>query len=192
MARLILLALMLLLAAAAVLGLRACTEQAERPVAKANPQVADAIVGLPDGETLIAAKGSVGRGLIDWLDASEGSMASFEVGGREFVEGSATPTAEGAGRLPRLVMILRAYPDVHVTIVGHSGPSGDPAADKELSRARAQFVADELLAGGLEAARVSIRAAGSAEPLPADSPLRAGGASDNRVSLTLTRPKARF
>ena len=195
MARIILLGLLLLLAAAAVLGLRACDDRAERaahPVTAVNPETADQIVGLPDGETLVAAKGSVGRGLIDWLDARKRRAASFEVGGREFAEGTATPTPEGAGRLPRLIMILRAYPEVHVTIVGHSERSSDPAADIALSRARAEFVAGELIAGGLEKSRVDVRAAGSATPLPADSPLRAGGASNERGSLILTRPEAHF
>lgn len=189
MTKLLSLGFMALLVAAITLSLRTCERRASQPepMERVTPEAADEIIGLPDGGTLIAAKGTPGRRLIDWLDSRVAGSQSFEVGGREFEPGSAAPTREGAGRIPRLVMILRAYPDIQVVIVGHARASGDPKADLALSEARAKFVAEELRQSAVEQERLSIRAAGSSEPLPSDSPLRAGGASDDRVSLVLTR-----
>lgn len=192
MARLFLLALFVLLVAGVTLAIRSCDRHAsetEQSAAKVDPKAADAVIGLPDGATLIAAKGSIGRRLIDWLSSSEGSSETFEVGGREFPKGSAAPTPEGAGRIPRLVAILHGYPDVDILVVGHAEPSGDAVADATLSRARAQYVVGELRKAGIAENRLSLRGAGSLEPLPADSPLRSEGASNDRVSLKLTRRK---
>ncbi|PTD19019.1 OmpA family protein [Sphingomonas fennica] len=193
MVRLIFLSLFLLLVAAGALALRSCDARSDNPVpeeAPLNAAVADVIVGLPNGATLVAQKGTVGRQLIEWLAMNDGKAMPFELGGKEFLPGSTNPTVEDSGRLPRLVMMLKAYPDVDVQILGHARASGDERADIALSEARARFVVDRLRKEGIGEDRLSAKGVGSSQPLPPDSPLRAGGATDDRVSLVLVRRAA--
>lgn len=157
------------------------------PTASAVPPNWDSIVALPNGSSMLAPKGTVGRTLIDWLASKDPRATTFELGGRQFPAGKSVAVAGDDGRIPHLVMVLRAYPDVDMEVVGHSHVSGNAQADQALSLARATYVANEVAREGIAMSRVTARAAGSAEPLAADSPLRAGGATDDRVTLTLHR-----
>lgn len=51
-----------------------------------------------------------------------------------------------------------------VTIVGHADTSGSPAYNLELSRRRAQAVADRLVALGVDRSRIALNARGESAP----------------------------
>ena len=55
----------------------------------------------------------------------------------------------------------REHPNVPVTVSGFADPDGSPQANRDLSRTRAQVVADELTAQGVAAQRVRVDARGS-------------------------------
>lgn len=184
MTRLLFLGFFVGLVLACSLAMKAC--QATQPFESSTGGTAG-IVGLPDGSTLTAAKGSVGRGLIDWLESDRAGSASFELGTREFAPRSLRPTVDADSRIPRLTMILKAYPDIDVQVVGHTSASGDLNADLQLSRRRAELVVKELRDGGISGSRLDSSGVGSTSALPAGSPLRKGGETDDRVSLVLTR-----
>jgi len=61
------------------------------------------IVSLPDGATLFAPDGTIGRTLADWLERHETSGRYFNLGDNQFIGETAEPTAESRGRVPRLV-----------------------------------------------------------------------------------------
>lgn len=184
MARLLLILFPILLAAAIILSIRACQNQ------PSNVEIRDAekagLVALSDGSTLIAKDGTVGRDLVDWLASRGSARESFEVGGHQFVGRTMEPTAETLGRIPRLVAMLKANPDVKAVIVGHTDPSGDATADRVVALKRAQTLADLLEDGGIDAERLTVESVGASEPV-ASNETQKGRAANQRVSLILMR-----
>ena len=54
-----------------------------------------------------------------------------------------------------------AHPAAEVHVIGYADPEGSPQANRDVSRTRAQVVADGLTADGVAAQRVHIEGAGS-------------------------------
>jgi outer membrane protein OmpA-like peptidoglycan-associated protein len=183
LSRLIVLLLFGSLTTAAVLAIQSCQD---RPAPETQASSGDiGIVALPDGSTLLAEEGTIGRELVDWLESGEKSR-SFELGGQEFAGRSSEPTNEAAGRLPRLIALLKAYGNVGIRIIGHSDKSEDEAADQALSEERARAVAETIEAGGISRDRISVEGRGGNEPV-ADNASPEGRAHNQRVSIVLTR-----
>lgn len=133
---------------------------------------------------MIAAHGTVARGLVDWLAESENESGTFELGGQEFVGRTADPTPESLGRLTRLVAMLKAYPRVHLLVVGHSSASSDHQQDYALSMARANRVIDLLKQAHISPRRLKAEGRGAQDPLQGT---HGSSPRNDRVTLTLTR-----
>lgn len=144
------------------------------------------LVALPDGSTLVAAEGTVTHDLITWLESADPQPRWFELGGQQFVGKSVEPAGEAAGRVPRLIRMLRAYPDVTVHVVGYTDPTGDPVANQKLSEDRAKTLVRLLERGGISEIRLSAEGRGSADPI-GDNSTPEGRARNQRVALRLTR-----
>lgn len=54
-----------------------------------------------------------------------------------------------------------SHPAARVEVAGYADPEGSPQANRDLSRTRAQRVADALIADGVPAQRVTVAAHGS-------------------------------
>jgi len=183
MARLIIIVLALALAVSAVLALRTCGNT--RPVAVAQKGAdLSAVVALPNGSVLTAAKGTVGRDMVDWLASSDKTERYFELGGKEFDGRSIEPTIESKIRIRRGIAILKAHPDVTLSVIGFSSASGNPAADMKLSKARADWIVKALHDGGVPSDRLSAEGRGSADPI-GDEATAAGRARNERVAMIL-------
>jgi outer membrane protein OmpA-like peptidoglycan-associated protein len=77
---------------------------------------------------------------------------------------------------------LAANPGALVQIVGHTDAIGTDAGNLALSQERAAVTRDYLISRGVPAARITVRGAGSHEPL-ADNDSEAGRARNRRVEL---------
>ena len=84
--------------------------------------------------------------------------------------------------LLKLVHFLQLNPQRKVRIEGYSDSRGDPQANLELSRARAQTVADLLISLGIEAERVEVRGYGERFPIAENASAR-GRAQNRRVEI---------
>ena len=185
MYRLILLGFLMMLVVATGMVMKSCSAPSSHPVDKVASSADSGIVALPDGATMLARPGTVGRDLVDWL-ATKAHSRAFELGGQEFVGRSPAPTIESKARLPRLIAMLKAHPEVSIAIVGHCDRTDDPAADQRLSEARARSVADMLEAGGIAKDRIAVEGRGGAQPIAGDRTAE-DRARDERVSIVLTR-----
>ncbi len=71
-----------------------------------------------------------------------------------FTERSATLETEAIGVVARAAAAAKAASSAQVTVLGWTDSDGSPQADVALSRARAQRVADALVADGVPSARI--------------------------------------
>lgn len=108
------------------------------------------------------------------------SMAAFESGNARLLRESASRLLEPAAQL------LRANPNLHVRIVGHTDATGGADKNSALSLARAQAVRDELIAmSGARTDQFHVMGRGSSQPAE-DNATAAGRAQNRRVDITLT------
>lgn len=106
--------------------------------------------------------------------------------GIRFAAGRADLPAEDAPSLTGLAAQLAADPTLRVTITGHTDSTGDPAANRALSTARAAAVRDRLLAlSGVNPERIVAEGRGADEPR-ADNASAEGRAENRRVEVTRT------
>lgn len=86
------------------------------------------------------------------------------------------------GRLAELAATLASMPDIKVQLDGFADERGDAGYNQRLSEKRVEFVRDQLVAGGVNTARISFAAHGEA---PAQDDTVDSFALERRVSLTL-------
>jgi outer membrane protein OmpA-like peptidoglycan-associated protein len=110
---------------------------------------------------------------------------TFEFDRIGFMSGSSSLTEESQEQIQNIATIMRAYPSVHVTVGGHTDSRGSAAANRELSRARAEAVADGLTKAGVPADRLHPQGFGDSKAI-ADNSTEAGRTRNRRVTLEVT------
>jgi outer membrane protein OmpA-like peptidoglycan-associated protein len=87
-----------------------------------------------------------------------------------------------SGRLNELATTVAAMPGIRVQLDGFADERGNETYNQELSQRRAEFVREQLVAAGIEAARITVAAHGES---PAQDETADSYALERRVSLTL-------
>ncbi len=95
--------------------------------------------------------------------------------------GQAALPASAEGALTSAVEALGANPGKTLVLSGFHDPSGDPAKNAELAKARAKAVREALVARGVDAARIALR---KPEQVSADGPAEEA----RRVEIRLVAP----
>jgi len=114
-------------------------------------------------------------------DSLEVSMSSDVM----FNSGSAQLFPGGRNKLRDFAGVLNRYPRTIVQVEGHTDSRGSEESNLDLSRRRAQAVADELIANGVSRSRVTTRGLGESSPVNSnDTP---EGRSQNRRVEILVR-----
>ncbi|MBB2495067.1 OmpA family protein [Aquipseudomonas ullengensis] len=132
-----------------------------------------------DEQTINLAASETDRGLVMTL-----GDVLFDAG-RADLNSSANRT------LLKLVQFLQINPRRTVRIEGYSDSRGDPKENLELSRARAQAVADMLVDLGIDAKRIAVQGYGEAHPL-AENASKQGRAQNRRVEILFSDDKGRL
>src|ERR1700761_9809174 len=148
MGRVVLLMIPVLFFVAVIATLRACHLSAERATTQQSAPAT--LVALDDNSVLLATDGSITQELVAWMKSPGPSRRRFEVGGRLFAPGAATPLASASNRVVRLVEMLHAYPAVTLRVMGETQPSGMPERDQRLSDQRAAASLDLLVKFGAD------------------------------------------
>lgn len=102
-----------------------------------------------------------------------------------FATGSAQLFPGGREKLRQFAGVLARYPRSTVEVVGHTDSRGSEATNMDLSKRRAQSVVDELVAGGVSAARITSRGMGASQPV-ADNSTAEGRGQNRRVEINVT------
>jgi outer membrane protein OmpA-like peptidoglycan-associated protein len=99
-----------------------------------------------------------------------------------FSSGSAILQPGASDRLRRFAGVLNRYPRTTVQVIGYTDSRGTEQSNEELSQRRARAVADELIADGVSAARISTLGRGASLPVATnDTP--EGRAQNRRVEI---------
>ncbi|HEX5628671.1 MAG TPA: OmpA family protein, partial [Usitatibacteraceae bacterium] len=90
--------------------------------------------------------------------------------------------SDGQAAVREIVAALKSAPALKVAIEGHTDNVGQAAANKSLSEKRAQSVMAAIVAGGIDAKRLSAAGFGQERPV-ADNRSEEGRAKNRRVEL---------
>jgi outer membrane protein OmpA-like peptidoglycan-associated protein len=101
-----------------------------------------------------------------------------------FTSGSATLYPGGRDKLRQFAGVLNRYPRTTIQITGNTDSRGSEQSNMDLSRRRAQAVADELVADGVSANRITTRGVGASVAIATnDTP--EGRAQNRRVEIVV-------
>jgi outer membrane protein OmpA-like peptidoglycan-associated protein/ABC-type amino acid transport substrate-binding protein len=110
-------------------------------------------------------------------------VGSLKVEPIGFARGTSSLDEEGRATLDRVAERLRHYPNYRILIKGHTGTGGDAQANVELSKQRAQAVAEYMLTTWqVNVHRIHALGYGGSQPLP-----REAGESDRAWAYRLPR-----
>ena len=101
-----------------------------------------------------------------------------------FHESTTTLRQSSYAALDRIADFTRDCRDLDIAITGHSDSTGHEAANVSLSKARAQAVADYLVARGAARERLIVNGVGSAQPI-ADDTTAIGREKNRRIEFGL-------
>lgn len=101
-----------------------------------------------------------------------------------FATDSATVRADLRRDLQTVAGSLRSYPDTTVIVTGHTDNTGSAAHNQTLSERRADAVAAELIAAGVQGRRIVTRGAGFTQPVASNDTV-AGRAQNRRVEIVI-------
>jgi outer membrane protein OmpA-like peptidoglycan-associated protein len=104
------------------------------------------------------------------------------IGGIQFDLGKATIRPASFPTLDEAVGTLKEYPALRVRVSGHTDSTGNDNRNLELSKARAQAVADYFVSKGIEASRIETVGEGSSRPI-ADNATLAGRTQNRRIEF---------
>jgi len=108
----------------------------------------------------------------------------LDLRGVQFEVGTAILTADATAILDNVAFELSQFPDVAVTIEGHTDSDGGDAANQALSQARAESVVAYLTDVGIESDRLSAAGFGETQPI-ADNATAEGKAENRRVEISV-------
>lgn len=130
------------------------------------------------------AAGSAGAQIKDFISGGFKGDGNFRFKNLNFATGSAE--IKDAKEVDNLAAILKAYPNVNVTINGYTDNTGDAAKNVALSNARASSVMGRLIAQGIAANRISAKGHGAANPV-ASNDTAEGRAQNRRIEISINK-----
>ncbi len=99
-----------------------------------------------------------------------------------FASGSASLQPGARDKIRQLASVLNRYPRTTVQVIGHTDSRGSEESNLELSRRRAQSVAEELVSAGVSPSRITTFGRGESSPIASnDTP--EGRAQNRRVEI---------
>ena len=119
-------------------------------------------------------------------EQQDGALKVNVPGSVSFASGSASLDSKLHPTLDKIAATLNEYAQTSVTVVGYTDSVGSAEANRELSRRRADAVADYLSQHGVSRSRISVDSRGEEEPI-ATNDTEAGRAQNRRVEM-LVRP----
>ncbi len=146
--------------------------------------VNDAALKALDGIKFTA--GSAGSQMMAFIKGGGKGEGKFRFTNLNFASGSATITGTSGVEVDNLAAILKAYPDVKVSIEGYTDSKGNPDSNQRLSQQRAEAVSTKLVAQGIDVSRIKTQGFGAANPV-ATNDTAEGRAQNRRIEVVIVK-----
>lgn len=140
---------------------------------------------LPDGTVLHLPQRGVEQNLLAFIkdpNKAPDTTTWFDFDRLLFATDSATLDAQSTEQLNNVAAILKAYPNVHMTIGGYTDNTGDAAHNLQLSQDRADSVVAQLVTMGIAPDRLTAKGYGDQHPV-GDNSTDEGRALNRRISM---------
>jgi outer membrane protein OmpA-like peptidoglycan-associated protein len=144
-------------------------------------------ISLPGGVNLSVPVGSINYNLARFLgDTSQAAPRTFVFDHLNFESGSIQLTPDSTKTVNDLAQILKAYPNAHIQLTGHTDNTGSADANRALSSSRADAVKVMLVSQGVAADRITTQGFGQDRPV-ASNDTEEGRAHNRRIEMTVTQ-----
>jgi OOP family OmpA-OmpF porin len=155
------------------------TLKGEALYAKAASEIPVALSGaVPKGYGAVATLGVEPRATRVQAAACQPLLAPIlDRGSILFDLGEATIQTDSAAALDHLVAIAMRCPDAHIEVSGPTDPISDAQANIELSKRRAQAVANYLVEAGIDSGRLEAVGYGKVRPVASNDAAQSGAQS---------------
>jgi OmpA-OmpF porin, OOP family len=140
---------------------------------------------LPTGVELSVPPNGLESRMVDVINGTGDQGAWLDFDRIQFDSGSATLRRSSSEQLDNVAAIMKAYPNVNLTIGGYTDSVGSAQPNIDLSLSRAENVKSELVSRGISPDRIT--AQGFGEAASADNSTDAARASNRRVSVQVTQ-----
>lgn len=143
---------------------------------------------LSSGFAIKATKDGVESKLITFIEDANKSVDKgiwFNMNGIVFDTGKAKMKPESNEQLTNISEILKVFPKVKIKIGGYTDNTGNPKDNQILSAERAKTVQNELIAKGIDSARIESEGYGSDHPV-ASNDTEDGRQQNRRIDLNVT------
>jgi outer membrane protein OmpA-like peptidoglycan-associated protein len=164
--------------------------QATADAAKAGAAVVTKTImsfTLPNGVKIDATDGGFIAQLVAFLSSKEAQLGQgFSFDEVYFDTGSANLKPESQKQLEQVAVVLKAFPQAAIRVEGHTDNTGDAAANKQLSSARAAAVEKALRGLGVEEVRITSLGYGLEKPI-ASNDSEEGRAKNRRVDVVVLK-----
>ena len=142
-------------------------------------------LSLPNGTSISVPEGSLNYNLASYLGSQGQDVPrTFVFDHLNFQTASTELTPDSVQSVGDLTAILKAYPNAHVTLTGHTDNTGDVDANQRLSVDRANAVKAMLVSGGVPSDRISTAGYGQSRPIAAND-TDEGRTRNRRIELTV-------
>jgi OmpA-OmpF porin, OOP family len=94
--------------------------------------------------------------------------------------------ADAGPLISRVVQMLKAHPEVRLSVEGHTDDTGDATENQRLSEERARTVRALLIAGGVDGTRLAAEGMGGADPIASNN-TAVGRQQNRRIELVLMK-----
>src|SRR5690606_24350824 len=102
---------------------------------------------------------------IPMTDEEKAALRTIRLDAVQFETASNNLTSESMHQLDDLVSVMNKYSGMRIELGGHTDSTGDPAANRDLSLARAESVKAYLVGKGIDAGRIATAGYGSTRPV---------------------------
>ena len=140
---------------------------------------------LPDGTVLHLPQRGVEQNLLAFIQdpaKTPDRNTWFDFDRLLFATNSATLDPQSTEQLNNVAAIMKAYPNVHMTIGGYTDNTGNPSQNLKLSQDRANSVVEQLISMGIARDRLFARGYGQLHPV-GDNSTEEGRALNRRISM---------
>ncbi|MGB0524784.1 MAG: OmpA family protein, partial [Flammeovirgaceae bacterium] len=104
----------------------------------------------------------------------------------QFDQSSYALRKEAVQELNNLKKVLHQHPNMEIVLEGHTSNEGDEAKNMELSKQRLESARNYLIARGIDADRVGVKAFGETKPR-ADNSTIAGRIANRRIEMRIVK-----